>query len=1560
MKYHIRPLLRLVSTLALFGGMFILLLLGAAQSPATSSAQAAPDTPPPATLANAIGVPGAPASISLADLPPTVITRDDQGYTTFSVDWSAINWCVPVSTLRYPLNLGGNDPTTMSDASLRITYNHGSFTPPENIVDPTWDVAWNGDPPKFWQDVGAISGPLSSEYKIWNTETLTVDSDMLIDGENNLWLRQRDTYPQEPGCSTCASTCVEIDRVELRVAQEFVISSFTPLPDTQNVRLDQRTKSEIRVRFSTLPDPKSLTSETFQVFYMDTRLDPVYVAGSVQRITPTEYAFVPDRPLRDGIRYTAQIWGKTEALDYSREQWVTDIGGNPLEVGNLWSFWTLPELKVTLVPVQTVEIPWLIANKPTVLKTYVRWDEKPDVFKYDQVYAVELYDLSLTWTAIGSAQKEQVSWRQDDNTWKPLYADSKGLRKREYLTFTEARASYSKSEKMRALDSINYFDFVPLEQGDYMLRAQATLLDSQGQRQNYADVVNLNVVGSRTLRPLIKAVAVGADYGKIGTVDLSEPISNALATIRGFFPLAHVTWPAAPTAMPYYNPTTSLWLWNWTTEPAWDFPQSYLLSELSQICTLSTDCDVAIGLVRAKWLNDAIGLEETGTPRAALVLNSGDAAYRFVAAHELGHTLVNFDHNTQLPADDGFEIRTRDDRRDSVMRITPLTTRLWDFMDPMPKVEGTDDFWITRLHYNQLYSALNKNTVAVSSAADDQLLLASGEIVEPTGTVSLQPWYTVASNRWIEPVAGLYQIVFLDGAGQEIAGYSRDFAARTPQNPGDPALFSLALRYPSATARIQIRRGADTTLLHELTPASSAPTLSIAAPPTTVSGPQPLSWSSSASAYAIQISTDGGTTWEALAVNVSAPNYTLNSTALPNTTQALVRVLATNGLRTAEATSAPFTIANPPTVAYTIPAAGAQGVNIGQPVSIGFRDPMNPASLNGTTVSLSDLSGVVPADLSYDPASHELTLTPRMALADATIYTLRVTTGVRDTGDRALEADVVVSFTTAVRRLPPQLLAHSPAPGAVAVALHSGVSVIWDTAINSTTLSTDSFTLTTAAGTPVSGAVSYDAASRSASFTPAAALAPATTYLVTLKAGIADLVGNLTAGDEGWSFRTGRLAGQDLAFSGAFADAGDDSNRDGRFEQLVIRVGVRVPAAGNYGLSGRLLDQAGATVVLGDTSVDLPGGTSFIRLAFSGTAIGGHGTDGPYTLTDLTLYQAIGTGTARKPGATTLAGQSYATFAYAAAQFTTPLRLSGLPDLNLLPGQPLNPPLNLRDFAWHQSLPVTSLRYELAANPVRSAGVSLSSDGILSVAPDPDWIGSTHVTVRVSDGTAAALASIPLRIGWPSQLNLPLVTNHLSAFTTSDRNNWYTPVNEGFEGDMAWSRWSSISIPPGGWYQWGSRDCAAFSGTKSAWPFGAGETGDLLPCGASYPNTLNSSMTLGYPINLKYTARAELRMKVWTDLPPGDQICAMVATGDLNRDTIWQAPYEGICRSGKSNGWEDLVLDLANVPNLGSLLGQEKVWMSVRFIADAQGTRPIGAYVDDVQVRLCPQGLTCQ
>jgi alpha-galactosidase len=101
--------------------------------------------------------------------------------------------------------------------------------------------------------------------------------------------------------------------------------------------------------------------------------------------------------------------------------------------------------------------------------------------------------------------------------------------------------------------------------------------------------------------------------------------------------------------------------------------------------------------------------------------------------------------------------------------------------------------------------------------------------------------------------------------------------------------------------------------------------------------------------------------------------------------------------------------------------------------------------------------------------------------------------------------------------------ATTPANAATGVARSVKPSATFSEAIDATTLTSTTFTLSPSGGSAVAATVSYDATSRTATLSPSSTLAAATTYTARVKGGstgVADLAGNRLAADATWSFTT--------------------------------------------------------------------------------------------------------------------------------------------------------------------------------------------------------------------------------------------------------------------------------------------------------------------------------------------------------------------------------------------------------------------------------------------------------
>ncbi len=97
---------------------------------------------------------------------------------------------------------------------------------------------------------------------------------------------------------------------------------------------------------------------------------------------------------------------------------------------------------------------------------------------------------------------------------------------------------------------------------------------------------------------------------------------------------------------------------------------------------------------------------------------------------------------------------------------------------------------------------------------------------------------------------------------------------------------------------------------------------------------------------------------------------------------------------------------------------------------------------------------------------------------------------------------------------PPNVTLVSPTDGATGVTITTTISATFSEAMNTTSVE-NAFSVT-----GVTGTVTYDAGTRTATFDPTANLAYSTTYTVTISTGAKDLVGNSMANAYTWAFTT--------------------------------------------------------------------------------------------------------------------------------------------------------------------------------------------------------------------------------------------------------------------------------------------------------------------------------------------------------------------------------------------------------------------------------------------------------
>ncbi len=256
-----------------------------------------------------------------------------------------------------------------------------------------------------------------------------------------------------------------------------------------------------------------------------------------------------------------------------------------------------------------------------------------------------------------------------------------------------------------------------------------------------------------------------------------------------------------------------------------------------------------------------------------------------------------------------------------------------------------------------------------------------------------------------------------------------------------------------------------------------------------------------------------------------------------------------------------------PTVMSAAPPTGTGGACPNTMVTATFSAAMNPTSIDAATFTLTAPGAIAVAGVvTYDAPSSTATFTPSATLALSTLYTATITTGATNAGGTALAANFVWTFTTGTAPCqagPPTVVSTVPADGVGGVCQNTIMVADFSEAMNPTTITTATFTLTSPGPASVAGQVSYNVPSYVATFTPSSNLALNTTYTATITTGAQDLLANPLASDFAWTFTTVAVACQDLA--------GPPLRSAATFEVLagstVTNTGPTVITGGDLGLS---------------------------------------------------------------------------------------------------------------------------------------------------------------------------------------------------------------------------------------------------------------------------------------------------------------------------------------------------------------------------------------------------------
>ena len=209
-----------------------------------------------------------------------------------------------------------------------------------------------------------------------------------------------------------------------------------------------------------------------------------------------------------------------------------------------------------------------------------------------------------------------------------------------------------------------------------------------------------------------------------------------------------------------------------------------------------------------------------------------------------------------------------------------------------------------------------------------------------------------------------------------------------------------------------------------------------------------------------------------------------------------------------------------PTVMFNTPLNGAIEVPLSGQISATFSAPMDVVTLTASTFTLTSGTSAAPVLGTVSYANTTATFVPAASLLSNVSYTATITTGAKSASGLALSANRSWSFTTAASTpTVPVLLSNTPSDGATGVLLDRKASATFSEAMDATTLTASTFTLTSGTpAVPVLGTVTYS--NTTAMFAPTAPLANNTLYTATITIGARSAFGVALTANRTWTFTT--------------------------------------------------------------------------------------------------------------------------------------------------------------------------------------------------------------------------------------------------------------------------------------------------------------------------------------------------------------------------------------------------------------------------------------------------------
>ena len=232
--------------------------------------------------------------------------------------------------------------------------------------------------------------------------------------------------------------------------------------------------------------------------------------------------------------------------------------------------------------------------------------------------------------------------------------------------------------------------------------------------------------------------------------------------------------------------------------------------------------------------------------------------------------------------------------------------------------------------------------------------------------------------------------------------------------------------------------------------------------------------------------------------------------------------VVSSGTTTTTSTTTTTLDTTPPEVASVIPADNATDVSRNTAISATFSEAMDAESLNSATFFLVLNDVAIAGTVSYEASSKTAILTPPAVLVANATYEVEIAASVSDEAGNQLGALQFWNFTTGATTdaTQPTIESFYPAHNDIFMPVELNVTVTFSEDMDQSTIIPEYFYLFLSGTAVVSGEISYDALTRTATYAPTANLQYNSVYSMVVTNNLKDLSGNNLSQNFTWNFST--------------------------------------------------------------------------------------------------------------------------------------------------------------------------------------------------------------------------------------------------------------------------------------------------------------------------------------------------------------------------------------------------------------------------------------------------------